>query len=102
MNNDQINPMEVLEVILNSLVTNTISKEELIKLWFHIGRLMGVEEVFPEMQVITTPDERGDKHPILLVGTTSSFVADYLTDPNILTQEIARLCLKEIKEEVYH
>lgn len=103
---DSIDPVEVLQAILNNIVSNTESKEELIKLWFYIGRMMGIEKIFPEMQVVTTPDEQDINQPILLVGTLHPLVVEYLTDPKLLTEDIAHICLREIEkidiDEVIH
>ena len=52
MDNDSIDPVEVLQAILNNIVAQSDSKEELIKMWFYVGRMMGIERIFPEMQVL--------------------------------------------------
>jgi hypothetical protein len=98
MDNDSIDPVEVLQAILNNIVAQSESKEDLIKLWFYVGRMMGIERIFPEMQVMTTPDDNDVNQPILLVGTSHPLVIEYLTDQKILTEDIAQLCLREIKE----
>ncbi len=100
---DSIDPVEVLQAILNNIVSNTESKEELIKLWFYIGRMMGIEKIFPEMQVVTTPNDKDVNEPILLIGTLHPFVIEFLTDPKFLTEDLAQLCLREIEKiEVFH
>lgn len=98
MDNDPIDPIEVLQAILNNIVAQSESKEDLIKLWFYVGRMMGIDRIFPEMQVMTTPDDNDVNQPILLVGTLHHLVIEYLTDQKILTEDIAQLCLREIKE----
>jgi hypothetical protein len=106
MDNDSIDPVEVLQAILNNIVAQSDSKEELIKMWFYVGRMMGIERIFPEMQVLVTPDENNDRQPILLIGTLHPLVVDYLTDEKIITEDLAQLCLREIelmkKDEVVH
>ncbi len=106
MDNDSLDPVEVLQAILNNIVNQSESKEELIKMWFYIGRMMGIERIFPEMQVIVTPDKNDVHQPILLVGTLHPLVIDYLTDEKIISEDLANLCLREIelmrKEEVVH
>ena len=106
MDNDSIDPVEVLQAILNNIVAQSDSKEELIKMWFYVGRMMGIERIFPEMQVLVTPDENNDHQPILLIGTLHPLVVDYLTDEKIITEDLANLCLREIelmkKDEVVH
>jgi len=107
VDNDSIDPVEVLQAILNNIVAQSESKEDLIKLWFYVGRMMGIDRIFPEMQVMTTPDDKGVNQPILLVGTLHPLVIEYLTDQKILTEDIAQICLTEIKEmdeedEVFH
>ena len=106
MDNDSIDPVEVLQAILNNIVAQSDSKEELIKMWFYVGRMMGIERIFPEMQVLVTPDKNDDHQPILLIGTQHPLVVDYLTDETIITEDLAKLCLREIelmeKDEVVH
>lgn len=106
MDNDSIDPVEVLQAILNNIVNQSDSKEELIKMWFYVGRMMGIERIFPEMQVLVTPDKNGVNQPILLVGTQHPLVVDYLTDEKIISEDLANLCLREIedieKDEVIH
>tara|TARA_B100001029_G_C14913539_1_gene367886 strand:- start:104 stop:424 length:321 start_codon:yes stop_codon:yes gene_type:complete len=106
MDNDSIDPVEVLQSILNNIVNQSDSKEELIKMWFYIGRMMGIERIFPEMQVLVTPDKNDENQPILLVGTLHPLVVDYLTGENIITEDLANICLREIelmqKDEVVH
>ena len=106
MDNDSIDPVEVLQAILNNIVAQSDSKEELIKMWFYVGRMMGIERIFPEMQVLVTPDENNDRQPILLIGTLHPLVVDYLTDEKIISEDLANLCLREIeimkKDEVVH
>lgn len=107
MDNDSIDPVEVLQAILNNIVAQSESKEDLIKLWFYVGRMMGIERIFPEMQVVTTPDENDVNQPVLLIGTLHPLVIEYLTDQKILTEDIAQICLREIKdmdekEEIVH
>ena len=106
MDNDSIDPVEVLQAILNNIVAQSDSKEELIKMWFYVGRMMGIERIFPEMQVLVTPDENNDRQPILLIGTLHPLVVDYLTDEKIISEDLAQLCLREIelmaKDEIVH
>ena len=106
MDNDSIDPVEVLQAILNNIVAQSDSKEELIKMWFYVGRMMGIERIFPEMQVLVTPDENNDRQPILLIGTLHPLVVDYLTDEKIISGDLAQLCLREIelmkKDEIVH
>lgn len=106
MDNDSIDPVEILQAILDKIVAQSDSKEELIKMWFYVGRMMGIERIFPEMQVIVTQDKNENRQPILLVGTLHPLVVDYLTDENIVTEDLANLCLREIesmqKDEVIH
>ena len=106
MDNDSIDPVEILQAILDKIVAQSDSKEELIKMWFYVGRMMGIERIFPEMQVIVTPDKNENRQPILLVGTLHPLVVDYPTDENIVTEDLANLCLREIesmqKDEVIH
>ena len=106
MDNDSIDPVEVLQAILNNIVAQSDSKEELIKMWFYVGRMMGIERIFPEMQVLVTPDENNDRQPILLIGTLHPLVVDYLTDERIISEDLAQLCLREIelmkKDEIVH
>ena len=103
---DSVDPVEVLQAILNNIVQNSESKEELIKLWFYVGRMMGIEKIFPEMQVVVTPDKEGENQPIILVGTLHPLVVDYLTSQNIVSEDIANICLREIEkieeDEVIH
>ena len=54
-------------------------------MWFYVGRMMGIERIFPEMQVLVTPDKNGVNQPILLVGTQHPLVVDYLTDEKIIS-----------------
>lgn len=106
MDNDSIDPVEVLQAILNNIVAQSDSKEELIKMWFYVGRMMGIDRIFPEMQVVVTPDNNNDPQPILLVGTLHPLVMDYLTDEKVISEDLADLCLREIelmqKDEVIH
>lgn len=106
MEDNPIDPIEILQSILNNIVDQSDSKEELIKMWFYIGRMMGIEKVFPEMQVVVIEDDEEKRQPILLVGTLHPLIVDYLTGENIITEDIAKLCLKEIKnierDEVIH
>ncbi len=106
MDNDSIDPVELLQAILDKIVAQSDSKEELIKMWFYVGRMMGIERIFPEMQVLVTLDKNENRQPILLVGTLHPLVVDYLTDENIVTEDLANLCLREIelmqKDEVIH
>ena len=95
---DSIDPVDILQTILNSIVSDTDSKEELVKLWFYVGRMMGIERVFPEMQVVVTPDENDERQPIVLVGSVHPAVIDFLTDENIFGERLANLCLDEIKK----
>lgn len=95
---DSVDPVEVLQAILNTIVSDTDSKEELVKLWFYVGRMMGIERVFPEMQVVITPDENDKRQPIVLVGSVHPTVIDYLTDERIFSEKLADLCLDEIKK----
>ena len=97
MSNDAIDPIEILQAILNNIIAQSESKEELIKLWFYVGRMMGVERIFPEMQVIVTPDEEGVNQPILLLGSLHHLVIEYLSNEHTMTEELAQLCLREIK-----
>tara|TARA_B100001287_G_C22641176_1_gene510225 strand:+ start:1097 stop:1414 length:318 start_codon:yes stop_codon:yes gene_type:complete len=103
---DSVDPVEVLQAILNNIVSNSDSKEELIKLWFYIGRMMGIEKIFPEMQVIVTPDDKGVNQPIILIGTLHELVVEYLTSQNVISEDIAHICLREIEkleeDEVIH
>jgi hypothetical protein len=106
MSDDNIDPLEVLQAILNSLTPQLESKDDLIKFWFYIGRMMGIEDIFPEMQVVVTPDEEGVNQPVLLVGTLIPHVVDILTSEKVLTEQLAQWCLEEIKDidlkKVYH
>ena len=106
MDNDSIDPVEILQAILNNIVAQSDSKEELIKMWFYVGRMMGIERIFPEMQVLVTPDKNNDRQPILLIGTLHPLVVDYLTDEKIISEDLAQLCLREIelmkKDEIIH
>ncbi len=106
MDEDALDPVEVLQAILNEIVSQSDSKEELIKMWFYVGRMMGMERIFPELRVLVTADDRGENQPILLVGTLHSLVVDYLTDEKLITEDLANLCLREIrdieKDEVVH
>lgn len=106
MDKDALDPVEVLQVIINNIISQSNSKKELIKIWFYIGRMMGIENIFPEMQVIVTPDENNVEQPILLIGTLHPLVVDYLTDEKVISEDIANLCLREIKnmseDEVIH
>ena len=103
---DSIDPVEVLQAILDNIVGNTDSKEELIKLWFYVGRMMGIEKIFPEMQVVVTPDENGENQPIILIGTLHALVVEYMTSQNVVSEDIAHICLREIEklteDEVIH
>ena len=98
MDKDPIDPIEVLQAILNNIVAQSESKEDLIKLWFYVGRMMGIDRIFPEMQVLVTPDDNEVNQPILLVGTLHPLVIDFLTDQNLITEDIAQICLREIKD----
>jgi hypothetical protein len=75
-------------------------------MWFYVGRMMGVERIFPELRVLVTADDKGENQPILLIGTLHSLVVDYLTDEKLITEDLANLCLREIrdieKDEVFH
>ena len=106
MDEDALDPVEVLQAILNEIVSQSDSKEDLIKMWFYVGRMMGMERIFPELRVLVTADDRGENQPILLVGTLHSLVVDYLTDEKLITEDLANLCLREIrdieKDEVVH
>lgn len=106
MSNDQIDPIEVLQSLLNNIVSSSESKEELIRMWFYIGRMMGISDIFPEMQVVVTPDKEGENQPVLLIGTLLPLVVEHLTSEKILTEDLANLCLEEIKaieeSKVYH
>ena len=106
MADESIDPVEVLQAILNNLVSSSDTKEDVIKLWFYIGRMMGISDIFPEMQVVVTPDDEGKNEPVLLVGTLVPYIVDMLTSEKVLTEDLARLCLEEIKEierkKVYH
>lgn len=106
MDNESIDPVEVLQAILNNIVAQSDSKEELIKMWFYVGRMMGIDRIFPEMQVLVTPDKTDNLQPILLVGTLHPLVVDRLTNEKIISEDIANLCLREIelmqKDEVVH
>jgi hypothetical protein len=106
MDNDSIDPLEVLQAILNSLTPQLESKDDIIKFWFYIGRMMGIEDIFPEMQVVVTPDDEGNNQPVLLVGTLLPHIIEVLTSERVLTENLAQLCLAEIKEidlkKVYH
>jgi hypothetical protein len=105
-NESSIDPVEVLQAILNNIVAQSDSKEELIKMWFYVGRMMGIERIFPEMQVLVTPDKNDDLQPILLVGTLHPLIVDYLTDEKIISEDLADICLREIelmqKDEIVH
>ena len=98
MDKDPIDPIEVSQAILNNIVAQSESKEDLIKLWFYVGRMMGIDRIFPEMQVLVTPDDNEVNQPILLVGTLHPLVIDFLTDQNLITEDIAQICLREIKD----
>ena len=106
MDEDALDPIGVLQAILNEIVSQSDSKEELIKMWFYVGRMMGVERIFPELRVLVTADDKGENQPILLIGTRHSLVVDYLTDEKLITEDLANLCLREIrdieKDEVFH
>jgi hypothetical protein len=106
MDEDALDPIGVLQAILNEIVSQSDSKEELIKMWFYVGRMMGVERIFPELRVLVTADDKGENQPILLIGTLHSLVVDYLTDEKLITEDLANLCLREIrdieKDEVFH
>ena len=106
MDEDALDPIGVLQAILNESVSQSDSKEELIKMWFYVGRMMGVERIFPELRVLVTADDKGENQPILLIGTLHSLVVDYLTDEKLITEDLANLCLREIrdieKDEVFH
>lgn len=105
MDNDDIDAVEILQAILDKIVSQSHSKEELVKMWFYVGRMMGIERIFPEMQVVVTSDKNDVRQPILLVGTLHPLVIDYLTDEKIITEDLANLCLREIedmKDEVIH
>jgi len=95
---DTIDPLDILQTILNSITAQVESKEEIIKHWFHIGNMMGIDHIFPEMHVIVTPDEEGIVHPIILVGSIHPLVIDHLTEPKIIKDEILEVCLEKIKE----
>jgi hypothetical protein len=105
MDDEQIDPTEVLQVILNNLVANA-SKEEIIKIWFFLGNMMGLEDIFPELRVILTPDNQGENQPILVIGTLIPLVVEHLTSEETLTESLAQKCLDKIKrikgEKVYH
>lgn len=90
---------EVLQAILDNLVGLTESKEDLIKLWFYLGRLMGIENIFPELQVVVTQDDNEERQPVLMIGTLSPVVLELLTNTDILTEDIAQLCLQVIKDQ---
>ncbi len=98
MSDEAIDPVEVLQAILNNLVSSTDTKEETIKLWFYIGRMMGISDIFPEMQVVVTPDDNGVNQPVLLVGTLVPHVVEVLTSERVLTEDLAQWCLEEIAE----
>ena len=106
MDEDALDPIGVLQAILNEIVSQSDSKEELIKMWFYVGRMMGVERIFPELRVLVTAADKGENQPILLIGTLHSLVVDYLTDEKLITEDLANLCLREIrdieKDEVFH
>ena len=106
MDEDALDPIGVLQAILNEIVSQSDSKEELIKMWFYVGRMMGVERIFPELRVLVTADDKGENQPILLIGTLHSLVVDYLTDEKLITEDLANLCLREIrdieKDEVFN
>jgi hypothetical protein len=106
MSKDQTDPIVVLQSLLNSIIASSESKEELIRIWFYIGRMMGISEIFPEMQVVVTPNKQGENQPVLLIGTVLPLVVDLLTSEGVLTEDLANLCLEEIKaleeSKVYH
>ena len=106
MDEDALDPIGVLQAILNEIVSQSDSKEELIKMWFYVGRMMGVERIFPELRVLVTADDKGENQPILLIGTLHSLVVDCLTDEKLITEDLTNLCLREIrdieKDEVVH
>ena len=94
----EIDAEEVLRALLENLVSLTESKEELIKLWFYIGTLMGIKNIFPEMQIVAAEDDEGKVQPCVLIGTTHQLIIDYLSDPKVMTEDVARLALREIKK----
>lgn len=106
MSEDTIDPLDVLQAILNNLTTQLDAKDDIIKFWFYIGRMLGIEDIFPEMQVVVTPDEDGVNQPVLLVGTLIPHVVEVLTSERVLTEQLAQWCLEEIREidqkKVYH
>ena len=100
---DSVDPVEVLQAILDNILSNSQSKEEIIKMWLYIGRMMGMDHIFPEIQVILTPDENGKNQPIALVGSLDTLIIDCLTHGDVLNEALANICLDKIKDmEVIH
>lgn len=98
MNDDEVDLMEVLEGLVTQVSYLCETKQDILKVWIHFGRLLGINMVLPHVRVAMTEDDKGNLQPILLVASPCSELSDYMTSTNLITEKIADICLEEIKQ----
>jgi hypothetical protein len=98
MEADDLDLFGAIETLLVALSFHLQSKEEIVKVWVHLGEKLGVDEVFPHTQVVVSHDENGNPQPILLTSSPSKELVEYITGEGFLTDKVAAICHKEIKE----
>jgi hypothetical protein len=89
--------LSVAEELARVLSFACESKEDTIKVWLLLGRAMGIENFFPHIKVSAVEDKRGDHQPIILVGSASAELSEYLSSNQIITEKIAKICLEELE-----
>jgi hypothetical protein len=87
-----------IEMLLTSLSYHLQSKEEILKVWVHLGEKIGVQDIFPHSQVVITQDEDGNYQPVMMVSSPTKELVDYITDSEFLTDGVVAICLDDIKK----
>jgi hypothetical protein len=95
---NDIDYIEILEEITQNLSYMLDSKESTLKLWLLLGEKLGLNDILPYVQVVSTPDDNGHIQPIMMVASPSKELSEYLGSQDFLTEKIALLCLEEIKK----
>lgn len=89
--------LNYLEEILQLLLGDKATPEEVIRFWFFLGRYIGVEKIFPHLKVVVTPDENEEIAVVLLLGSPSEALVEVLAGDSIMKEGVVKIALEDYK-----
>ena len=99
-----LEPTDIFYASLALIAKQAESPSDILKIWFSLGKRIGIDNIIPHLKVILYENEDQERLIVGVVGAPSEDVVDHLSSESIFSEMICQSSARAIKEmkEKYH